>query len=41
MMEHLLIPGMQDGQKANLCSEVTRVRRDREEGFGYGAESMS
>src|SRR5258708_33202975 len=38
MMEHLLIPGVQYGQKADMRPEVTPVRSDRQQCFGHGAE---
>ncbi len=41
MREHLLIPGMQHGQKADVCPEVTPVCRDRQQCFGHGAEERA
>ena len=38
MCGELLTPGMQDAEKADLCSEVHGIASDFEQRFGTGAE---
>ena len=38
MKPELLIPGVQHAEKTNLCTEVSGIARDLEEGFCTGAE---
>ena len=40
MAQQGLTPGMQDGEKSNLCAEPFRISSDFEQGLGTGVEEQ-
>ena len=40
MAQQVLTPGMQDGEKSDLCAEPFRISSDFEQGLGAGVEQQ-